>query len=40
LCSYCTFKPYCPAFGGDPAEAAVLRGPGAVIEPALPLVAS
>jgi putative RecB family exonuclease len=39
LCSYCTFKPYCPAFGGDPAEAAALRGPGAVIEPALPLVA-
>jgi putative RecB family exonuclease len=39
LCNYCTFKPYCPAFGGDPAEAAVLRGPGSVIEPALPLVA-
>lgn len=22
LCNYCRFKPYCPAFGGDPAEAA------------------
>jgi putative RecB family exonuclease len=37
LCQYCTFKPYCPAHGGDPAEAAELRGPGAVVEPALPL---
>lgn len=23
LCSYCTFKPWCPAFGGDPSRAAV-----------------
>jgi putative RecB family exonuclease len=21
LCNYCRFKPYCPAYGGDPAEA-------------------
>jgi putative RecB family exonuclease len=40
LCEYCTFKPYCPAFGGDPVQAAELRGPGTVIEPSLPLVAS
>jgi putative RecB family exonuclease len=38
LCDYCTFKPYCPAFGGDPVQAAELRGPGTVIEPSLPLV--
>jgi putative RecB family exonuclease len=38
LCSSCTFKPYCPAFGGDPTLAAELRGPGTVIEPPLPLV--
>lgn len=37
LCEFCTFKPYCPAFGGDPAQAQELRGPGAVIEPSLPL---
>jgi putative RecB family exonuclease len=40
LCDYCTFKPYCPAYGGDPVHAAELRGPGTVIEPNLPLVAS
>lgn len=38
LCDYCTFRPYCPAHGGDPAEAQALRGPGAVIAPTLPLV--
>jgi putative RecB family exonuclease len=38
LCSYCTFKPYCPAYGGDPLLAAELRGPGTVIEPQLPLL--
>ena len=38
LCDYCTFKPYCPAHGGDPVEAAELRGPGAVIAPTLPLL--
>jgi putative RecB family exonuclease len=38
LCDFCTFKPYCPAFGGDPAQAQELRGPGTVIEPSLPLV--
>jgi putative RecB family exonuclease len=38
LCDFCTFKPYCPAHGGDPVEAAELRGPGAVIAPTLPLL--
>jgi putative RecB family exonuclease len=37
LCDFCTFRPYCPAHGGDPVDAAVLRGPGTVIEPMLPL---
>lgn len=37
LCDWCAYKPYCPAFGGDPAEAEELRGPGSVIAPALPL---
>jgi putative RecB family exonuclease len=38
LCDYCSFKAYCPAFGGDPIDAAELRG--AVIAPPLPLGAS
>lgn len=38
LCDYCTFRPYCPSFGGHPADAAELRGPGAVVAPPLPLV--
>jgi putative RecB family exonuclease len=37
LCDFCSFKAYCPAYGGDPEQAAELRGPGTVIEPALPL---
>jgi putative RecB family exonuclease len=37
LCDFCSFKSYCPAYGGDPEQAAELRGPGTVIEPALPL---
>ncbi len=37
LCDFCTFRPYCPAHGGDPTEAAFLRGPGTVVEPMLPL---
>jgi putative RecB family exonuclease len=37
LCDFCAFKAYCPAFGGDPEQAAELRGPGTVIEPALPI---
>jgi len=37
LCQYCTFKPYCPAYGGDPAQAVELRGPGTMIEATLPL---
>lgn len=26
LCNWCTFKPYCPSWGGDPAQASELRG--------------
>ena len=37
LCDFCTFKPYCPAHGGNPVDAQELRGPGTVIEPSLPL---
>lgn len=37
LCDWCAFKAYCPAFGGDPVDAEELRGPGTMIEPALPL---
>jgi putative RecB family exonuclease len=40
LCDFCTFRPYCPAHGGDPAEAMELQGPGAVIAPPLPLAAA
>lgn len=40
LCDYCTFKPYCPAFGGDPEQARELLGPGTVIAPSLPLAPS
>ena len=39
LCEYCSFQAYCPAFGGDPLDAAELRGPGTVIAPPLPLSA-
>jgi putative RecB family exonuclease len=37
LCDFCTFKPYCPAHGGDPVDAQELRGPGTMIEAPLPL---
>jgi putative RecB family exonuclease len=37
LCDYCSYQAYCPAFGGDPALAAELHGPGTVIAPTLPL---
>jgi len=37
LCDFCTFKPYCPAHGGNPVDAAELRGPGTMIEHSLPL---
>jgi putative RecB family exonuclease len=37
LCGYCAFKPYCPAYGGDPAMARELLGPGTVLSPTLPL---
>jgi putative RecB family exonuclease len=40
LCDYCTYQAYCPAFGGDPALADELRGPGTVIAPPLPLASS
>jgi len=39
LCDFCTFKPYCPAHGGNPVDAAELRGPGTMIESPLPLAA-
>jgi putative RecB family exonuclease len=37
LCEYCTFKPYCPAYGGDPLQAVELRGPGTAVPAELPL---
>jgi putative RecB family exonuclease len=37
LCDWCSFKPYCPAYGGNPIDAAELRGPGTVIAPPLPI---
>jgi putative RecB family exonuclease len=37
LCEYCAFRPYCPAYGGDPAQARELLGPGTVISSTLPL---
>lgn len=40
LCQWCAYQPYCPAFGGDPAQAEELRGPGTMISPTLPLVAA
>ncbi len=40
LCSYCSYQAYCPAFGGDPAMAAELLGPGTVIAPPLPLAST
>ncbi len=40
LCNYCAYKPYCPAYGGDPLQAVELRGPGLMIEPPLPLTAA
>ena len=38
LCDFCSFKPYCPAHGGDPEQAVELRGAlseASVAEPAL-----
>jgi putative RecB family exonuclease len=40
LCEWCTYQPYCPAFGGDPGLAPELHGPGTVIAPTLPLAPS
>ncbi|MCZ7528683.1 MAG: PD-(D/E)XK nuclease family protein [Acidimicrobiia bacterium] len=37
LCDWCSFRTYCPAFGGDPEQAVELRGPGTVVAPRLPL---
>jgi len=40
LCNCCAYKPYCPAYGGDPLQAVELLGPGHMIEPPLPLAAT
>ena len=40
LCNWCNYQAYCPAFGGDPQNAAELHGPGTVIAPTLPLASS
>ena len=40
LCNYCSYQAYCPSFGGDPALAEELRGPGTVIAPPLPLAST
>jgi len=40
LCEYCTYQAYCPAFGGDPALAEELRGPGTMISTPLPLAST
>jgi putative RecB family exonuclease len=40
LCDYCTFRPYCPAHGGDPNQAVELRGPGTVVSSPLSFAAS
>lgn len=40
LCNWCAYKPYCPAFGGDPLLAVELLGPGHMIEPPLPLAST
>jgi putative RecB family exonuclease len=34
LCDWCAFQAYCPAFGGDPAQAVELRRPAETGEPA------
>lgn len=39
LCDWCAYRPYCPAWGGNPDLAAELRGPGTVIAPPLPIEA-
>ena len=38
LCDWCFVQAVCPAYGGNPIDAAELRGPGTVIAPTLPLV--
>lgn len=40
LCDWCSFKAYCPAFGGDPHAVEHGTDPGAVLEAPLPLVAT
>lgn len=37
LCDFCSFRPYCPAHGGDPAAAVELGSRGRVLAPALTL---
>jgi putative RecB family exonuclease len=42
LCDYCSFQEFCPAFGGDPSQAAMVllaRKAEADGRPQLPLVA-
>lgn len=39
LCEWCTYRPYCPAFGGNPDDAVELAGGTAAVEVALPLAA-
>lgn len=40
LCGWCGYKAYCPAHGGDPAQAVELRGPGTVVAPRLPILSA
>ncbi len=40
LCNWCSYKAYCPSFGGDPLQAVELLGPGRMIEPTLTLASS
>ncbi len=40
LCNWCSYKAYCPSFGGDPLQAVELLGPGRMIEPPLALAST
>ncbi len=37
LCDFCSFKPYCPAHGGDPEQAVELRTAAERTEPVVPI---
>jgi putative RecB family exonuclease len=39
LCDFCSFKPYCPAHGGDPEQAVELRDEPVQLEPTLDVCA-